>query len=278
MRYTAKARMLSFDFLPDDVVYDLPPMQALLLAGMIARADNLGRLPGDPPVLLSYLFFPKPPRADASNDDVEGLLTRLCIAVPPIVLWYQVGQSRYVQFVRWSTHQAGLREHNLKSTLPAPNSEGSTPVMEYGQPSLFAAPPAPAVPLDINAMDKVRALVQSAAAQHSMARAAGGFDAGRVQEWAATTGRTISPDSDRDTIKFAHWLWNSGLRNMDALMALLEDRLAHVAENPYAYYAAGKPAREAIVMRFHAGRQVAQHEQVKREDAAFAHTLKGGTA
>jgi hypothetical protein len=264
VRYTAKARMLSFDFLPDDVVYDLPPMQALLLAGMIARADNLGRLPGDPSVLLAYLFFPKPPRPDATDDEAESLLIALASRTPPVVLWYQSGASRYVQFRSWKVHQAGLREHNLKSTLPGPETEGAFPVVEGGQPSLFDAPrPAPCVKLD---NDAVRNLVALTARQHSMSTMGREFKPADVVDWAKNNN--VAPDT-KGAVAFAHWLWNTGVTNMDSVLAVLDDSLLHQAEQPYAYYAPGGAARNGIVLRNNARNAEASHEAIKKEEAAF---------
>lgn len=264
MRYTAKARMLSFDFLPDDVVYVLPPMQALLLAGMVARADNLGRLPGDPPVLLAYLFFPKPPRPDATEAEAEALLTALASAVPPIVVWYQVGASRYVQFRRWKVHQAGLREHNQKSTLPGPDAEGSEPVIQHGQPSLFAPPQQATVQLAGTA-DAIRRLVEHTAGQHNLSRALGEFDEARA--WAWIRDRIPNGPELDEWYKFARWLWNTGTHNMDGVEAVLENRMAMKPVNAYAYYAPGGTTRDLKVMQARVAEAQGKHEKEKKADA-----------
>lgn len=120
MRYTARARMLSWDFPSDAAVQSLPAEHALALSFMIARADNLGRLPGEPEVLLAHLFTPKRPRADFSSDMLTECLWNL--AGLGIVVWYEVEGTRFVQLAKWSGHQS-IRSDLRKSDLPAP-SEG----------------------------------------------------------------------------------------------------------------------------------------------------------
>lgn len=109
--------MLAADFLADDVVRRLPARHALALAGMIARADNLGRLPGEPDVLLSYLFAPKKPRADFDEAMIEETLTIL--AKEGVVRWYFFDGTRYVALSKWRDHQK-IRQDLLKSDLPDP--------------------------------------------------------------------------------------------------------------------------------------------------------------
>lgn len=268
MRYTAKARMLSFDFLPDDVVYQLPPAQALLLAGMVTRADNLGRLPGDPPVLLAYLFFPKPPRKDIGEHEVEELLTTLASAAPPVVLWYQVERSRYIQFRRWQVHQSGLRERNLKSTLPGPDAPGAEPVLTHGQPSLFAPPPPPVVDLNPHTGVSVESLVRQVAGEHAMARTLGDFNGDRVWEWVrANGGEDVPMMPGREWLKFARWLWNTGTTNMDTVVALMDECLRLQPRQPYAYFHHEHGTRDIKAMQARVSVGAAQHEATKKEDA-----------
>lgn len=269
MRYTAKARMLSFDFLADDVVYHLPHVQALLLAGMITRADNLGRLPGDPPVLLAYLFFPKPPRHDITEAEVTKLLFALATVAPPVIVWYQVERSRYAQFMRWKVHQAGLRAHNLKSTLPGPDAPGAQLVVEAGQPSLFALPPPPEVELLEDHTADIEKLVRGVGAQAALARTLGDFDESCVWEWVRADGSRISTAGTFDGpgwVKFAHWLWNTGTHDMATVVALLDECYRLRPKQPYAYFHPEHGTRDIKAMQATAAEVVERHEQTQKED------------
>ena len=266
MRYTAKARMLSFNFLNDDVVYGLPAKQGLLLAGMIARADNLGRMPGEPDVLLSFLFYPRTPRPDMMSDDVYELLTRLTCASPPVVHWYWVKGVRYVQFATWTKHQSGIRQHNLRSTYPGPEDEGAeqVPVSKNMTLPIFdkqdMATPAPAIDMG--------ALVKSIAAQHTVARAIGEFDPGAVIEWCQ--GRKLDQPG---ALKFAGWLWNTGTKNMRHILAILEhmDNSSDIL-SPYAYFAPEGKAREAVIAKIQVASAIAEHAAEEKANKEFLKT------
>lgn len=268
MRYTARARMLSFDFLIDEVVYKLPPKQAHLLAGMIARADNLGRLPGEPAVLLSYLFYPRAPRPDLGSDDVEALLTTL--ATNNMITWYRFENARYVEFGQWTRHQSGLREHNRRSTLPAPGDAGadlvavsrnSTELLRFDEPE---PPSGPAV--------DVRALLKQVARDRDMDGALGNFQPDVVVQWCRS--HQIGEESVTALkVQFSQWLWKTGVTNMDAIVAVLDEDWKQKPDRPYAYWAAQGKARNGVVGRFFADEQVKAHDDEKRATEKF---LAGG--
>lgn len=265
MRYTARARMLSFDFLCDDVVYELPPTQALLLAGMVTRADNLGRLPGNSSVLLSYLFWPKQPRPDMTDRDVEDLLMVLASVKPPVIRWYQRRGDRFVEFSRWLAHQGGIRERNRKSILPAPDDEGCVPVLEVGGQMALAAEPEAAIP----GYD-VRALIRTVAGQHSMARTLRDFEESRVWAWVRGSEDRQGPGlgiRDAEWVRLAHWLWNTGTHDMDDVLGLLAECERQAPRNAYAYLA--PEVRTPMVTKMRGDRAAAENERFKREDRAF---------
>jgi len=266
VRYTAKARMLSFDFLNDEVVYRLEPARVMLLAGMIARADNLGRLPGEPEVLLGFLFYPKSPRPDVMPDAVEGLLMTLARAER--IAWYVAGGTRFVQFARWQKNQPGLKDANRKSTFPAPDDgvpvviPGSTLEMfadeTHAQADVRLTPPNPAF----------------ARAQASEQRAARAFDATALNDWliANAEGSTMSRN---DWCKFAAWLWKTGTKSMPVLMALLDECVARRPQQPYAYFKPGTETREAINMRVSMAVAEKEHKRIRDEEKAGKISLDG---
>lgn len=254
MKYLAKARMLAFDFLTDPVVYALPPVEAMLLAGMVSRADNLGRLPGDPSVLLAYLFFPKAPRNDCTTDHVERLLRVCATHEPPIIQWYRVGGAAYVQFLQWEKHQPGLRPHNKKSSYPGPDAKGVDHVATpHGEPLSF---PGMEPPPTMDARPVLAALTEK------FTGGGAGFPAGDVAAWAEGK-RELKVTT---WFAFAHWLWNSGTRDPKVLFAVMERELSHPSENPWAYWAANGTAREATRMSLY-GREAEAESEERRKHA-----------
>ena len=266
MRYTAKARMLSFDFLADDTVYRLPPEQVLVFTGMLARADNLGRLPGEPEVLLTYLFYPKRPRDDITVLHVEALLVALATAKPTIIVWYAVEGVSYVEFVRWSKHQAGIRPHNRKSSFPAPDVPGVVRVVLPGQTLDMLDPPS-ALP---EMRGDVGALIRSVAGQASMQKALTGFDEARVKEWIRVEPMRSGPIGyvlrGIEWVKFARWLANTGTTNMNDVMRVLDECWRLQPRNPWAYFHPDANTRGMVEMQQTAKAADAVHNALKEED------------
>jgi hypothetical protein len=254
MRYTAKARMLAFDFLPDDVVYGLSFTSVAVLAGMIARADNLGRLPGEPDVLLSYLFLPRSPRADLKPEHVEQAL--VVLAKSKRIHWYVVNGVRYVQFKNWAKNQPGIRAHNKRSSFPEPGAL-SVPLEGETLPLALEPPLPPALPFD------VKALVVNVAAQHEMQKSMSGFDPSVITEWAK--GKTAAPPGS-SWERFAHWLWNTGTRNMRDIISVLEECDRLKPSVPYAYFNPSELTRAKVIQDANAKRSAAENEAFKKAD------------
>lgn len=231
MKYLAKARMLSYNFMVDPVVYHLPPIQALVLAAMVARADNLGRLPGDPAVLLAYLFFPKPPRGDMTPDDVREALRACATAKPPIISWYRVEGASYVQFETWAEHQT-IKPQNRKSSYPPPDSKGAraiaSPTGEQGD-----------IPgLEPVEQPNVQALVGNLVRGMGAMPDSDGFPAGEFAD-------------ARFDVPFAHWLWKNGVRDPGLLKHIVEmDTTMAYTGSKYAYWAVGGKALEGVRLQF----------------------------
>lgn len=266
MRYTAKARMLSFNFLIDPIVYNMTSTGAMLFAGMVARADNLGRMPGDPTVLLAYLFSPMPPRPDVFPEDVSGLLSNLSSCDPPILVWYEAGGAKYVEFTHWTKHQPGLREHNKKSSFPGPDS-----ATQFFKPQSASAP---RLDLDIMepkpfSMDPARA---SAIGKAMAAKRQREVDSEYDPDLVELAVARLEPDPTKRApwYKLALWLWKDGVTYMPNVIDLLEANARFKPENPFAYFASGGKGRDGISMRSNADRTVKDHEDIKRQEVEWA--------
>ena len=72
------------------------------------------------------------------------------------------------------------------------------------------------------------------------------FNADRAWRWISNL-----PDTrvHRPLMKFAGWLWNTGIHDMEVLLSLVEDRCRRNPDNAYAYYAPGGESREANAAR-----------------------------
>lgn len=92
------------------------------------------------------------------------------------------------------------------------------------------------------------------------------FDAERAWDWIR---RLPDPRVRGPLMKFAHWLWNTGTQDMDALMAIVEDRCRVNPDNPYAYYAPGGTARDCKSAQASAAVQVAEHEAHKLAERQY---------
>lgn len=167
-----------------------------------------------------------------------------------------------MQFLRWTTHQS-LREHNRRSAMPGPEDDGSvacllptntTEPLPFDEPGVVVA-----------ATPNLATLVAGIAQQHARQWEAPTFDAARITDWCNARGLP----NVNEWMKLGAWLWSTGVKNADAIVALMDECERLKPANPYAYFAAGNVAREAIVGRFHVDQRVKEHEQQKRETAAF---------
>lgn len=251
--------MLSFDFLTDDVVMSLTHVGTLLLAGMISRSDNLGRLPGEPDVLLAFLYYPKRPRPDVSTGDVEQLLNAL--ASSKRITWYVVGGVRYVQFNAWAKNQPGIREHNRKSSFPAPSGEHATLMGETLPLELQASV---ARQRDDRQVD-VAQLVRAVSAQAREQKSKGELDYDAIKQWMTADGKGMDQSKSlrgADWLKFSAWLWNTGSSTEDVL-AVLDECYRLNPREPYAYFAPSRQVRQAIQMRKHGDAAAEENARIK---------------
>ncbi len=70
-------------------------------------------------------------------------------------------------------------------------------------------------------------------------------------------------------MKFGAWLWKSGTHDNDQVIALVEDCLRRAPNMPYAYYAKGGVARNALEARVSIDRGAAENEGYKAADRSF---------
>lgn len=116
----------------------------------------------------------------------------------------------------------------------------------------------------------VRAVIGSFAKKFSFPRGyspAPGFDVARISAWARPRVETGAPQ--RAAIKFAGWLWNTGTRDMDMIVQLLEEALRRNPASWYAYFAPGGPARQCRTDQAAIARAEAECEAHKAADRAF---------
>ena len=112
----ARGRMLSWKISIDRAVGDLSCDSArLLFTWMIAHADNLGRLRGDPSwvreEVMPLIRSARPRRVGKWLDEMKNL---------ELIDYYEVDGIKYVQFRKWDKHQkltGNMRKHG---DLPAP--------------------------------------------------------------------------------------------------------------------------------------------------------------
>ena len=116
--------MVSSSISTDAKVRELPCGNAMLLfSWMIAHADNLGRLRGEP-FYLKAVVVPYVP--DVTEHDVECWLAKM--AELGLVEWYEVKGDRYVQVRGWANHQRLDRARKSDLPPPPPGTSGSPSV------------------------------------------------------------------------------------------------------------------------------------------------------
>jgi hypothetical protein len=257
--------MLSFDFMTDGLVYSMPLEHVGLFAGMLSRADNMGRLPGEPSVLLQFLFFPKPPRPDVTEASVQRLLESL--AASGKVRWYAVNGTRYVEFASWWKHQAGIKQQNRKSSYPSPDDGRlvALPLLDsQGKPMVEGASTQ-------HAQLSIADLVSKVAGASSMQRVVG-FDADAVSDWVrdkvGSSPKACVFSGRSEWLKFAHWLYNTGTTRMQDVLHVLDECLRLQPQNPWAYFHQSKGTRSTVQLVKNARAVEAEHEAMKAEDRA----------
>ena len=91
------------------------------------------------------------------------------------------------------------------------------------------------------------------------------FDPGEI--WYSLRRRIpLERGAERPLMKFAHWLWNTGTKDTDTILALLEDRVTRNPSNPYAYYAPGGTARDCREAQINIAAAEAKNERLKRDE------------
>ena len=92
------------------------------------------------------------------------------------------------------------------------------------------------------------------------------FDNSRAWKWII---RLPDDRIHRPMMKFASWLWKTGTRDMDTLMAILEDCCKRQPASPYAYYAPCGIARDcrSAQAAIEAGER--ENEAYKQADRRF---------
>jgi len=93
------------------------------------------------------------------------------------------------------------------------------------------------------------------------------FDADRFHRW--NKRHVSSGPPQRAMMKFAHWLWNTGTRNMDMIERLAEEGLRVNPDSWYAYFAPGGPARECRTDQVAMEHAERESESFKEADAKF---------
>lgn len=109
-----KRRMISEDFFQSEKVAEWTLRQRMLVLGIIANADDQGRIRGHPQWLRSRIF----PYDDFTAEEVEADLQEIS-KVNDTVLVYEVEGKRYIQLQNWWEYQ-GL-PWAKQSDFPAPD-------------------------------------------------------------------------------------------------------------------------------------------------------------
>ena len=109
-----KRRMISEDFFQSEGVIDWTMRQRLLVLGIIANADDQGRIRGHPKWLKSRIF----PYDDFTPKDIEDDLQAIAAGNDTILL-YKAKGKRCIQLVNWWEYQS--LQWAKPSDLPAPD-------------------------------------------------------------------------------------------------------------------------------------------------------------
>src|SRR5262245_58960352 len=108
-----------------------PPAVRLVMLGLIQRADDEGRLEGDPVILRSQLF----PAGGIEQVDFDGALEFLAVAGE--VVLYAVGDAPYVAVPGWRDRNSWQFQQISKrqpSRLPPPPAAPTEPEEDVTAP------------------------------------------------------------------------------------------------------------------------------------------------
>lgn len=122
----ARARLLKPGFFSNEMLCEIPMAGRLLFAGLWTLADRKGRLPDRPKVIKGQLF-------PYENVPVDKLLGEL--AQRGFILRYQVDGERYIQVVKFETHQH-VHKNETDSIIPTPNGWDDSDTLVRNAPSI----------------------------------------------------------------------------------------------------------------------------------------------
>ena len=113
----ARGRMINNKIVKNKRVHEFSnDTSRLAFTWLITFADVEGRVEGDPALVKSLIF---PRRMDVSFEDMEAYIREWVAA--EMVIWYEVGEHQYIQFVNFAENQMGLRkDREPESLIPAP--------------------------------------------------------------------------------------------------------------------------------------------------------------
>lgn len=124
----ARARMLSSRVSTDSKVRALPCAAArLLFTWMIAHADNLGRLRGEPHFVRALVI---PHEPDVTDRHVEEWL--LAMADSGLISLYESDGGQFIQLTAWEKHQR--LDRMKRSDFPPPPDKPLAPMREPAVP------------------------------------------------------------------------------------------------------------------------------------------------
>ena len=113
---TARGRMLSWTISKDGRVARLScPLAKLLYSWMIAHADNLGRMPGEPAEVRATVI---PREPEVTDEWVAVWLAEMHTL--GLIVWFEFDGMRYVQLTGWDKHQRLTGNMRRKSDYPEP--------------------------------------------------------------------------------------------------------------------------------------------------------------
>lgn len=118
-----RIRSLKHTFFSDEKICEYPLAVRWTFAGLIAHADDEGRLKGDPRLVKAQVW---PLDDDITAARVAEHLTRLASGPEPRIRWYKVAGRQYVEVINFKRHQ--YIQKPKPSELPAPLASDSDTV------------------------------------------------------------------------------------------------------------------------------------------------------
>jgi len=110
-----KKRVIDSDIRLSETIAKMTYRQRDLWHGLIACADDQGRLPGNPAAIRALIW----PYDDVSINDTENDIKFLATDEIGCILLYSVGNRNYIQIINWWEYQKG--QWMGQSNYPAPD-------------------------------------------------------------------------------------------------------------------------------------------------------------